>query len=377
MAAPLWTGAGIGNLRCWLFSFLTTTFAPQDQAPAPAAPPPDTPGEPPSPRAAGVAVGVPGSGGGGAALPGGVEKLLCLELEVVQLQQSLQIAQLEFEARTVQLHSLKQRADDAEQRAQVGAERGSSRGGASLWSPQTVCVEAGRVEKGAIGDGSMETAWCIHSMPRRVLTIVQAAEERAAGLAQQAHALEQQAGDLQCQLGEAAARQQQVRLQGSCCRWLWCYWLVWHGAIRLKHPTPTPSPLLCMQLSARLAAAASKQQAAEEAAAGLRQQLAAAQQASEQAHAELRRAAAAQGEWQERAAAARHEGQQLKVHVAAACGALKALGIPVHKVRVGWWVGGEAGMIRRKLWILAVAYMPICDYSRGRLWWWANIPYGG
>ncbi|EFN58173.1 hypothetical protein CHLNCDRAFT_141998 [Chlorella variabilis] len=213
--------------------------AQQDQAPAPAAPPPDTPGEPPSPRAAGVAVGVPGSGGGGAALPGGVEKLLCLELEVVQLQQSLQIAQLEFEARTVQLHSLKQRADDAEQRAQ-------------------------------------------------------AAEERAAGLAQQAHALEQQAGDLQCQLGEAAARQQ--------------------------------------QLSARLAAAASKQQAAEEAAAGLRQQLAAAQQASEQAHAELRRAAAAQGEWQERAAAARHEGQQLKVHVAAACGALKALGIPVHKV---------------------------------------------
>ena len=44
----------------------------------------------------------------------------CLNLQVVQLQQSLQIAQLEFETRTVQLHSLKQRADEADQRAQVG-----------------------------------------------------------------------------------------------------------------------------------------------------------------------------------------------------------------------------------------------------------------
>ena len=59
------------------------------------------------------------SSGGGMELPEGVEKLLALELEVVQLQQSLQIAALEFESRTVQLQSLKQRADDAEQRAQV------------------------------------------------------------------------------------------------------------------------------------------------------------------------------------------------------------------------------------------------------------------
>lgn len=61
----------------------------------------------------------PASSSSGGLLPGGVEKLLALELEVVQLQQSLQIAQLEFETRTVQLHSLKQRADEAEQRLQV------------------------------------------------------------------------------------------------------------------------------------------------------------------------------------------------------------------------------------------------------------------
>jgi hypothetical protein len=48
-----------------------------------------------------------------------VEKLLALELEVVQLQQSLQIAQLDFEARSVQLHRLKQRAESGEERAQV------------------------------------------------------------------------------------------------------------------------------------------------------------------------------------------------------------------------------------------------------------------
>ncbi|PSC72458.1 flagellar associated isoform B [Micractinium conductrix] len=93
-----------------------------------------------------------------AALPGGVKKLLALELEVVQLQQSLQIVQLEYETRTVQLHSLKQRADDAEQRAQ-------------------------------------------------------AAEGRAASLAQQAQQLERQAGDLRCQLGEVAARHQQENAQ--------------------------------------------------------------------------------------------------------------------------------------------------------------------
>lgn len=51
-------------------------------------------------------------------------------MQVVQLQQSLQIAQLEFETRTVQLHSLKQRADEADQRAQVGRCR-VGQGGAS------------------------------------------------------------------------------------------------------------------------------------------------------------------------------------------------------------------------------------------------------
>lgn len=95
------------------------TLQAQDVAAAPLPTPPPQPAEqeaaaaslPDSPRPAAAAMG--------AALPGGVEKLLALELEVVQLQQSLQIAQLEFETRTVQLHSLKQRADDAEQRAQV------------------------------------------------------------------------------------------------------------------------------------------------------------------------------------------------------------------------------------------------------------------
>lgn len=59
-----------------------------------------------------------------------MQKLLALELEVVQLQQSLQIAQLEFETRSAQLHSLKQRADEAEQRAQVRL--GGCRGGTGM-----------------------------------------------------------------------------------------------------------------------------------------------------------------------------------------------------------------------------------------------------
>ncbi|KAL4443463.1 hypothetical protein ABPG75_011200 [Micractinium tetrahymenae] len=133
----------------------------QHQEPRSAAPPAAPALLPPtSPHPAATASTCPadssGTGGasGGPLLPGGVQKLLALELEVVQLQQSLQIAQLEFETRSAQLHALKQRADEAEQR-------------------------------------------------------VQAAEERASGLAQQLRQLERQAGDLRCQLGEAAARHQQ------------------------------------------------------------------------------------------------------------------------------------------------------------------------
>ncbi|KAL4422232.1 hypothetical protein ABPG77_009707 [Micractinium sp. CCAP 211/92] len=102
--------------------------------------------------------GAAGSTGSGPLLPGGVQKLLALELEVVQLQQSLQIAQLEFETRSAQLYSLKQRAEEAEQRAQ--AER-----------------------------------------------------ERASGLAHELRQLERQVGDLRCQLGEAAARHRQETAQ--------------------------------------------------------------------------------------------------------------------------------------------------------------------
>jgi hypothetical protein len=50
-----------------------------------------------------------------------MQRLLSLELEVVQLQQSLQIAQLEFETRAAHTRALAQRAEQAEQRAQVGA----------------------------------------------------------------------------------------------------------------------------------------------------------------------------------------------------------------------------------------------------------------
>ncbi len=85
--------------------------------------------------------------------------------------------------------------------------------------------------------------------------------------------------------------------------------------------------------AARLSAAAAKQQAAEEESARLRQQLAAAQESlrSEQA---LRASAVAaeRGPLQERAAALQHENQQLRAHLASACGALKALGIPAPQV---------------------------------------------
>ncbi len=80
--------------------------------------------------------GAAGSTGSGPLLPGGVQKLLALELEVVQLQQSLQIAQLEFETRSAQLYSLKQRAEEAEQRAQVRARGGGWR---SLQACEAFC----------------------------------------------------------------------------------------------------------------------------------------------------------------------------------------------------------------------------------------------
>lgn len=85
--------------------------------------------------------------------------------------------------------------------------------------------------------------------------------------------------------------------------------------------------------AARLSAAAAKQQAAEDEAARLRQQLAAAQEAHKCEQAQRASAAAAErGPLQERAAALQHDNQQLRAHLASACGALKALGIPAHQV---------------------------------------------
>jgi hypothetical protein len=194
---------------------------------------------PPSPRS------LRASGGG--ALPGGVEKLLALELEVVQLQQSLQIAQLEFEARTVQLLSLKQRAEQAEQRAA-------------------------------------------------------SADERSARLGQQSAAAERAAAELRFQLGEVAARHQAE----------------------------------AVQLRSQLADAAGRAAAAEAAAAELRQAQASAEDALAAAQRELREAAAAAAELREQAGALRQDNQQLRVHVTAACGALKALGIPIHRVCASW-----------------------------------------
>eukprot|EP00887_Chlorella_sp_A99_P002061 scaffold18.g2061.t1 len=55
-----------------------------------------------------------------------VQAMLALELEVVQLQQSLQIVQLDFEARNMQLLSMQQRMQEAETRAQAAEERAVS-----------------------------------------------------------------------------------------------------------------------------------------------------------------------------------------------------------------------------------------------------------
>lgn len=180
---------------------------------------------------------------GSRGLPGGVEKLLALELEVVQLQQSLQIAQLEFEARTVQLLSLKQRAERAEQ-------------------------------------------------------LAASAEERAARLGHQSAAAERAAAELRAQLGNSAARHQAE----------------------------------AGQLRSQLADAAARADAAEAAAAGLRQAQAAADGAQAAARRDLCRAVSEAAELREQAAALSQDNQQLRVHVSAACGALKALGIPVHRV---------------------------------------------
>ena len=85
--------------------------------------------------------------------------------------------------------------------------------------------------------------------------------------------------------------------------------------------------------AARLSAAAAKQQAAEDEAARLRQQLVAAQEALKTEQALRASAVAAErGPLQERAAALQHENQQLRAHLASACGALKALGIPASQV---------------------------------------------
>lgn len=78
------------------------------------------------------------------------------------------------------------------------------------------------------------------------------------------------------------------------------------------------------------------QQVAEEEASRMRRQLATAQQGLEREQAEQRRAAAAwqqqHSELREQVASLRHENQQLRTHVSAACGALKTLGLPAHQV---------------------------------------------
>ncbi|KAI7842900.1 hypothetical protein COHA_003412 [Chlorella ohadii] len=247
------SAASLDAVMGMLQQLLATSGAALQQAPAPpeqaqalvAALQPQPPQPAPEPAPSAHSSGSAGGLASSSMLPSGsVEKLLALELEVVQLQQSLQIAQLEFETRTVQLHSLKQRADEADQRAQ-------------------------------------------------------AADERAAGLAQQVQQLERQAADLRSQLGEAANKHvQELTLQ-----------------------------------AARLSAAAAKQQAAEEDSARLRQQLAAAQESLRSEQAQRASAVAAErGPLQERAAALQHENQQLRAHLASACSALKALGIPAPQV---------------------------------------------
>lgn len=157
------------------------------------------------------------------------------------------------------------------------------------------------------------------------------------------HQLERQLSDARCQMGEAAARQQQ------------------ESALH----------------ASRLAAATDKQHAAEGEASRLRQQLDAARQSAEAEQGQLRRAAAAQhmewqqreaaqqaewqqqeaaqqaewqqrvasqqaqwqqreavqqGQWQQRVAASRHEVEQLRAEVATACRTLKAMDISPHKV---------------------------------------------
>ena len=97
--------------------------------------------------------------------------------------------------------------------------------------------------------------------------------------------------------------------------------------------------------AARLSAAAAKQQAAEDEAARLRQQLVAAQEALKTEQALRASAVAAErGPLQERAAALQHENQQLRAHLASACGALKALGIPASQVfsRAALALAGQA-----------------------------------
>lgn len=213
-----------------------------------------------------------------------VDKLLTLELEVVQLQQSLQIAQLDYETHTVQLQSLAQRVQEAECRAQVGA------------------VQSG---------GRLRFLPLIHSLIHSVPAFrgPQAAQERASSMAQQIQEAEVQCSSLQ---QENAALRAQLEASG--------------GQRKQQQQT---------DVQEQLAGIRAGLEAAQAECGRLRKQTAKVRPLEAEC-AQLQRAvsvhSAHASEARERLSRVRQENRQLRAQIGDACGALKALGIPVHQV---------------------------------------------
>ncbi|KAL4858591.1 Glutathione S-transferase P [Chlorella vulgaris] len=151
------------------------------------------------------------SGEGREGLPVGVEKLLALELEVVQLQQSLQIAQLDFEARSVQLHRLKQRAESGEERAQGAEERCNSLDRQVLALQRQVGSIAQQLKDVSAQqqqERKQSSADLAAACARQ-----QAGDEAAAALRQQLAAAKAAAEQTQLLLRQATARQAELQEQ--------------------------------------------------------------------------------------------------------------------------------------------------------------------
>lgn len=141
-----------------------------------------------------------------------VDKLLALELEVVQLAQSLHIAQLDYQARGVQLQALTQRVYEAEGRAAAAEERAASTA-QQLAAAETECgrLHARLAEAGALHrQAAAEAADQLSSVEAK-LDSAQVECGRLRKQAERARRLEAEVAQQQSALNLAAAQARELR----------------------------------------------------------------------------------------------------------------------------------------------------------------------